>query len=152
MRYRRLLENLRRQDWTAVVIDFVIVVVGVFIGIQVANWNEARRERELVRRHLSEVAEDLRKHLALDDTLAGLTLAAAWLVVQVVEMALPFFYASNRMQGTIVIVAAIGLVPALMFARAFEWIPSVLKRDDEVPREASIAPQAALLEQASTHA
>ncbi len=43
MRYRRLLEHLRRQDWTAVVIDFVIVVVGVFIGIQVANWNEGRK-------------------------------------------------------------------------------------------------------------
>ncbi|MEM9168276.1 MAG: hypothetical protein AAGC56_01380 [Pseudomonadota bacterium] len=42
------------QNWTAVAIDFVIVVVGVFIGIQVANGNEARAaaayERELLAR------------------------------------------------------------------------------------------------------
>lgn len=42
MRYRRLLTQLRKQNWTAVGVDLVIVVLGVFIGIQVANWNEDR--------------------------------------------------------------------------------------------------------------
>ena len=42
---RRVIAHLRQQEWTAVAIDFVIVVVGVFIGIQVSNWNEARIER-----------------------------------------------------------------------------------------------------------
>jgi hypothetical protein len=42
MRYRRLLDQIRQQNWTAVGIDLVIVVVGVFIGIQVANWNDDR--------------------------------------------------------------------------------------------------------------
>lgn len=42
MRYRRLIDQLRQQNWMAVAIDLVIVVVGVFIGIQVANWNEDR--------------------------------------------------------------------------------------------------------------
>ena len=36
------MQHVKDQDWTVVVIDFVIVVVGVFIGIQVANWNDAR--------------------------------------------------------------------------------------------------------------
>jgi len=45
MRYRRLLDQLRRQDWMAIAIDLVIVVVGVFIGIQVANWNDGRKEQ-----------------------------------------------------------------------------------------------------------
>jgi len=44
MRYRRLREQLRDQNWTAIGIDLVIVVVGVFIGLQVANWNDSRRE------------------------------------------------------------------------------------------------------------
>jgi hypothetical protein len=39
---RRVAEHVKAQNWFAVAIDFVIVVVGVFIGIQVANWNEAR--------------------------------------------------------------------------------------------------------------
>lgn len=41
MRYRRLLEYLRQQSRIAVGIDLVIVVLGVFIGIQVANWKDS---------------------------------------------------------------------------------------------------------------
>jgi hypothetical protein len=43
MLLRRVIKHVRKQEWTAIAIDFVIVVVGVFIGIQAANWNEARR-------------------------------------------------------------------------------------------------------------
>ena len=39
---RRLKTHVEKENWFAVGIDFLIVVVGVFIGIQVANWNEAR--------------------------------------------------------------------------------------------------------------
>ncbi len=56
MLLRRVIEHVKAQNWTAVVLDFVIVVVGVFMGIQVSNWNQQRidREREeelLVRLH-----------------------------------------------------------------------------------------------------
>ena len=46
MLLRRVIEHVRTQNWTAVFLDFVIVVVGVFIGIQVANWNGERQNRE----------------------------------------------------------------------------------------------------------
>jgi hypothetical protein len=39
---RRLTENLRAQNWTAITIEFVIVVIGVFVGTQVSNWNQER--------------------------------------------------------------------------------------------------------------
>ncbi len=42
MLLRRVIEHVKTQNWTAVAIDFVIVVVGVFMGIQLGNWNEAR--------------------------------------------------------------------------------------------------------------
>lgn len=45
MLLRRVIAHLRKQEWTAIAIDFVIVVVGVFVGLQVNNWNEARSER-----------------------------------------------------------------------------------------------------------
>ena len=45
MLLRRITEHVKAQNWTAVALDFVIVVVGVFIGIQVANWNEARADK-----------------------------------------------------------------------------------------------------------
>jgi hypothetical protein len=45
MMCRRLASKLRAQDWTAISIEFVIVVIGVFIAMQVSNWNENRIER-----------------------------------------------------------------------------------------------------------
>lgn len=39
---RRIIINFRRQDWAAVVVELVVVVLGVFIGVQASNWNEAR--------------------------------------------------------------------------------------------------------------
>jgi hypothetical protein len=42
MLFRRIAQHVKEQNWTAVGIDFVIVIVGVFLGIQVSNWNEAR--------------------------------------------------------------------------------------------------------------
>ncbi len=44
MLLRRITEHVKAQNWFAVALDFLIVVVGVFIGIQVANWNEASRD------------------------------------------------------------------------------------------------------------
>jgi hypothetical protein len=41
---RRLTPHIRDQNWTAVAIDFVIVVLGVYVGLQVNLWNEARVE------------------------------------------------------------------------------------------------------------
>jgi hypothetical protein len=42
---RRISENVRSQNWFAVAVEFVIVVVGVFMGLQVQDWNEARKKR-----------------------------------------------------------------------------------------------------------
>lgn len=60
---RRVIEHFRKQEWTAIAIDFVIVVVGVFIGIQVANWNaslaDKRRGEAYVQRLIADVEADL---------------------------------------------------------------------------------------------
>lgn len=39
---RRIVDQMRQQHWTAVAIELVIVVLGVFIGMQVSNWNQQR--------------------------------------------------------------------------------------------------------------
>jgi len=44
MIFRRIKAQVEKENWFAVFIDFIIVVVGVFIGIQVANWNDERAE------------------------------------------------------------------------------------------------------------
>ncbi len=47
MLLRRITEHVKDQNWFAVLIDFVIVVFGVFIGIQVSNWNNYRQQSVL---------------------------------------------------------------------------------------------------------
>ena len=56
---RRVIEHVKAQHWTAITIDFVIVVVGVFIGIQVANWNQAQADRRLGRAYVERLQADL---------------------------------------------------------------------------------------------
>lgn len=62
---RRVIKHVGEQAWTAIAIDLVIVVLGVFIGIQVSNWNEERAARD--HEHLllvdlrAEIAESIRQ-------------------------------------------------------------------------------------------
>ena len=66
---RRITEHVKEQNWTAVALDFVIVVVGVFIGIQVANWNEVRGDRARAELILEDIAADLKADLTeIDNT------------------------------------------------------------------------------------
>jgi TolB-like protein/Flp pilus assembly protein TadD len=73
--------------------------------------------------------------------MAGLYLVAAWLLVQVASTVLPAFEAPAWTVRTLIIVLAIGFVPALIFAWVFELTPEGLKRDVDVPQHLSIAPQ-----------
>jgi hypothetical protein len=56
---RRLAESIRRQDGVSVAVEVLIVVLGVFIGIQVANWNDARRDREAEALYLDRLQQEL---------------------------------------------------------------------------------------------
>ena len=51
----------REPNWFAIALDFVIVILGVFLGIQAANWNEARQDRTQERRYYAQIVEDLRR-------------------------------------------------------------------------------------------
>ncbi len=45
MIFRRIKAHVAKENWFAVCIDFFIVVVGVFVGLQVSNWSAARADR-----------------------------------------------------------------------------------------------------------
>ena len=73
--------------------------------------------------------------------IAGLYLVGAWLVVQVAGTVLPMFGAPEWLPRTIVVLLAIGFVPAVIFSWVFELTPEGLKRDEDVAPEQSITPQ-----------
>jgi adenylate cyclase len=67
-------------------------------------------------------------------------IVVAWLVIQVVETVFPAFGFGDSAVRVVVIVFAIGLIPALIFSWVFEFTPDGLKRDHDVDRSQSIAP------------
>jgi TolB-like protein/Tfp pilus assembly protein PilF len=75
--------------------------------------------------------------------MAGLYLVGAWLLVQVAGTMLPMFGAPEWVPRSIVILLAIGFLPALVFSWVFELTPQGLRRDEDVKPEESIAPQTA---------
>lgn len=56
---RKLAEAIRRQDWFTVVVEVLIVVIGIFIGLQVDDWNQLRKGRILEREYLERLFSDL---------------------------------------------------------------------------------------------
>jgi hypothetical protein len=59
MIYKRFAANLRAQNWFAIGIELAIVVVGVFIGTWVANWNTQRVEQAETRRMLVQLSPSI---------------------------------------------------------------------------------------------
>ncbi len=58
---RRVMERLRKQEWTAVAIEFAIVVLGVFLGLQANNWNQAAIDHRAEAAYLSQLRGDLQR-------------------------------------------------------------------------------------------
>jgi len=56
---RRFGTALKDQNWTTILIEFVLLVAGVFLGIQAANWNEQRAEDAKAQAYLARIRTDL---------------------------------------------------------------------------------------------
>ena len=67
MLLRRITKHVKDQNWFAVGIDFVIVVVGVFIGLQVANWNDAQSNKAELRTSLERLDKEITHNSGLID-------------------------------------------------------------------------------------
>ncbi len=60
---RRITEHVKAQNWFAVGLDFVIVVAGVFVGLQVSNWNEHQAEKNLEKRYATYLHEEISENI-----------------------------------------------------------------------------------------
>ncbi len=59
MLMRRIREHVTAHDWFAVGIDLIIVVLGVFLGTQVSNWNAERLAHEAGDTYRARIVRDL---------------------------------------------------------------------------------------------
>jgi TolB-like protein/tetratricopeptide (TPR) repeat protein len=65
--------------------------------------------------------------------------AVAWLVIQIAETTFPAFGLGETTVRIIIILAAAGFIPTLIFAWAFELTPEGFKRDSEVDRASPVS-------------
>lgn len=63
MLIRRLRQEAARQNWLGVALDLVILILGVFLGIQVNNWNAARLDENRGTVYRARLAADLKANL-----------------------------------------------------------------------------------------
>jgi hypothetical protein len=56
----RLSKNLKEQNWTAIWIEFVLLAAGVFLGMQVSNWNAEREINKKAAVFTARLKADLR--------------------------------------------------------------------------------------------
>ena len=63
--------------------------------------------------------------------------AAAWLLIQVVETLFPIFNLSDNAVRAIVILLAVGFIPAVVLSWIYEWTPEGLRRDSDAAVAAS---------------
>ena len=58
---RRVIGHLKNQQWTAFGIELVIVVLGIFIGLKVSNWNQERSVDQQAATFAERLKTDLRE-------------------------------------------------------------------------------------------
>ncbi len=75
--------------------------------------------------------------------MGGLYLVGAWLLIQIAETLLPIFHTPDWVLQALVVLLALGLLPALVFSWVYELTPEGLKRDSDVDPAQSIAPRTA---------
>lgn len=56
---RRITQHVKDQNWFAVLLDFVIVVVGILIAFQITNWSETRQQNAQTQQALNSIEAEL---------------------------------------------------------------------------------------------
>ena len=60
---RRFMQHVKEQNWFAVGLDVVVVIVGIFLGMQVQQWYENRKDRQLESEYINRIEKDLIKDI-----------------------------------------------------------------------------------------
>ena len=74
MLLKRLTQGIRSRDWFTVLVELMVLIVGVFLGLQVDDWNQRRIDRIEEQYYLDRLGRDLQRSLSEQEKL----LEAAW--------------------------------------------------------------------------
>jgi hypothetical protein len=65
MLLRSITHHVKQQNWFAVWVDFVIVVVGVFVGLQAQEWSNDRADRNAERAAIGRLIVEYQQNLEI---------------------------------------------------------------------------------------
>jgi hypothetical protein len=65
---RRIADGLRRQDWTTVFIELLVVVVGLLLGLELNNWSNDLKDRSLTEAYYERLILDLEADVATGES------------------------------------------------------------------------------------
>jgi len=60
---RRFTQHIKEQNWFAVGLDVLVVIVGIFLGLQVTNWQEQINEDDDANEYLNRLHDNLQVDL-----------------------------------------------------------------------------------------
>lgn len=61
----RLASAIRHQNWSQIITEILIVVIGIFLGLQVTDWNQSRLDRIEEKIHLTSLKIDMEASIEL---------------------------------------------------------------------------------------
>jgi len=67
----KLGRDVAGQEWSAVAVELLVLVLGIFFGLQADSWYEGLKERERERDHLEQLYEDFGHNAALLEQVAN---------------------------------------------------------------------------------
>jgi hypothetical protein len=66
-------KNEKSSFWLFTISEFIIVLLGILLALQIDNWNEARKEKKLENKYLIDIKEDIyRDGLGIDENITEL--------------------------------------------------------------------------------